>query len=166
MTTKAKTETAQDIFNAGKEQIESAVQASAQAARKNMEQTMESTRKQFEEASKHYGDFAVFGRENMEACVAASTAAAKGVEAINAELFKFSKGIYEANLAAYKSFSGIKSPKEFFEINNDLVKSRYEDAVSEVNKLNDIATSTANDVVAPINARMSDAAERFTKGLV
>ncbi|MEX1148109.1 MAG: TIGR01841 family phasin [Sphingomonadales bacterium] len=165
MTTKKNTDTVEGMFNAGKEQMETAMQAGAQTAKKSFEQTVENTRKQFEEVTKNYGDFASFGRENVEAYVAASTAAAKGMEKLNAELFQYSKGLYEANLAAYKSLAGVKSPKEFFEINSELTKSQYEGAVSEVNKFNELASSVAKEVAAPINARVTVAAEQFSKGI-
>lgn len=165
MTSKTKKDTVEGLFEAGKEQIESAIKASAQAGKRNLEQTIETTRKQFEDAVKGYGDLADFTRENMDACVAASSAAAKGVEAVNAEIFDFSKKLYEANLAAYKSMVAVKSPKEFLDIQSELVKSQYEDSLAEVNKINELVSVAANEALAPLNARATEAAEKFSKAV-
>ena len=165
MTTKTTQSSTEEMFLAGKEQLESAMKAGAQATQKNLKQTVEGTKKQVEDVMKGYGDLAELSRENLEAYVAATSATAKGFEAINAEIFDYSKKIYEANMAAYKSFSTVKTPKEFFDIQADLLKSRYEDALAEVNKLNEMATSSANEAVAPISARVSETADKFMKSV-
>jgi len=165
MTTKTKAFSAEEIFLAGKDQMESAMKTSAQATKKNLEQAVENTKKQVEDVMKNYGDLADLSRENLEAYVAATSATAKGIEAINAEIFDYSKKVYDANMAVYKSLSGVKTPKEFFDIQTDLLKSRYEDTLAEVNKLNELATASANEAVAPISARVSEAADKFMKSV-
>ncbi|RMF12605.1 MAG: phasin family protein [Alphaproteobacteria bacterium] len=163
MASKTTKDTVEGLFETGKEQFESAVKAATQAGTRNLEQTVETARKQFDEAVKGYTELAELVRGNIDACIEASNAAVKGVEAVNAEIFDFSKKLFEANLAAYKSLVAVKSPKEFLEVQNDFVKSRYEESLAEVKKINDIVSTAANDALAPLNTQASQAAEKFSK---
>lgn len=163
MATKTTKENFETAMNTGKEQLESAVKAGTQAAQKGFEQTIETAKKQLDELIKGYDEVASFNRENIEACISSTRAAAKAAESINSEVFALTKGWYEANIESFKTLAQAKSPREFFEIQSDLVKTRYEEALSSANKINGLVSTVANEALAPLTARAAVAAEKFTK---
>lgn len=163
MATKQTTDTVEGILKAGKDQFESAVKNGAQAAQKNFEQTVETAKKHLDDVIKSYDELASFGRENVDACLAASSSAAKAVEAINSEVFTLSKKAYESNLAAYKSLAAAKTPKDFFDIQSELLKGRYEEAIASANKINGLVTTVTSEALAPLNARFTATVEKFSK---
>ncbi len=163
MATKTTQDTVENVLKSGKEQVESAVKAGTQAVQKSFEQTIESAKKQLDELIKGYDEVANFNRGNVDALLAASSATAKAAESINTELFALTKKSYESNLAAYKTLASVKTPKEFFDVQSDLVKSRYDEALASANKINSLVTAVSNEAFAPLNARFSVAAEKFSK---
>lgn len=163
MATKATTDTVEGILKAGKDQFESAVKTGTQAAQKSFEHTVETAKKQLDDAIKSYDDVASFGRENVDACLAASNAAAKAIETINTEVFTLSKKAYESNLAACKALVAAKTPKEFFDIQSALVRGRYDEVLASANKINGLVTTVASEALAPLNARVQATVEQFSK---
>lgn len=153
----------ESAFKAGQETIESAVKASTQAIQKNLEQSFETTKKRVEEVTKSYGDIGAFGKENIEAVVASSTAAAKGFEALNTEMVNLSKKAYEANVEAMKAMTSAKTPKEFFEIQNNLFKTGFQDMIAESSRLGEISKKIATEAFEPITSRVNVAAESVSK---
>lgn len=163
MAMKKSQEAFENAFKVSQETVEGALKTSAQAMQKNFEQSFETTKKRVEEAVKGYGDFTALGKENIEAVVASSAAAAKGFEAINAEFLSISKKAYEANIEALKSLTAARSPKEFFEIQNNLFKNSYQGLVAESSKLSELGKSVATEALEPINTRVTAAVENFSK---
>ena len=153
----------ESAFKVGQETIESAVKASTQAMQKNLEQTFETTKKRVEEVTKSYGDMGAYGKEAVEAVVASGTVAAKGFEKLNAELVSLSKKTYEANVEALKAMTSAKTPKEFFEIQNNLFKAGFQDMVAESSRLGEISKTIATEAFAPITGRITTAVESVSK---
>lgn len=165
MTAKKTQDSVESLLKAGKEQFETAVKASTQATQKGFEQAISASKKQLDDMIKVYDEVATFGRDNVDACLAASNAATRLVEEFNSEVTALSKQAYEANLAAYKAFAGVKTPKELFDLQSELVKSRYEDTLASFNKLNALFTSAANDAFAPLNARVAATMDKVSKAI-
>ncbi|MDA5193100.1 phasin family protein [Govanella unica] len=163
METKSKTESVEGFLKSGKDQYEAAVKTGTQAAQKNFEQGVETAKKHLDDVIKNYDDLATFGRENVDACLAASSAATKAAENINSEFFALSKSAYESNVSAYKALSAAKTPKEFFDIQSALMKGRYEESLALANKLSGLMTQATTEAMAPVNARVSATVEKFSK---
>src|SRR5690606_37712366 len=139
------------------------VKAGTQATQKGFEQAVTGMKKQLDDMIKVYDEVTAYSRENVDACLAASNAATKAIEEINSEVADLSKKAYEANLAAYKACTGVKSPKELFDLQSEFIKSRYEEALAGANKINALVTSASTDAFAPVNARMAATMEKFSK---
>ena len=104
-------------------------------------------------------DMAEFGRQNMEAMVAASKRAAKAAEEMNAEVAAFAKKSYEDGMAAFKEISSAKSMNELVEKQSAFAQSAMEAYVAEASKLNDMMTGAAKDCVEPLTGRFQAAGE-------
>ncbi len=159
--------TTQDTFEAtvkaGQENFESFIKTSTQAFQKNFEQSFGSGGKHIEELVKGYSDVTAYGKENAEAVVASGTLAAKNLETINTEFFGFTKKLFEGNVAAMKALTTVKTPQEFFQTQNEIFKSRYEDVVKEATKLSEMTKALAAESMEPISDRVNTNVETVKK---
>ena len=106
-------------------------------------------------------DINAASKENLEALVAAATAATKGAEALGAQAIAYSKNAVEANVAAAKSLSGAKSVQEAVELQTTWFKSSLEGYIAEFNKATEIVSASVKDSWTPLNARVTATVEKF-----
>jgi phasin family protein len=97
---------------------------------------------------------------NVEALVASSKIAAKGVETLSQEAADYGRRSFEDASAALKSFAEVKSPTDFFRLQSEFAKSAFDSMVSESSKLSEAVIKLAGDVAQPLTNRYSVAAER------
>jgi phasin family protein len=100
-------------------------------------------------------------KQNLEAIVAATTAAAKGAEALGAQTIAFSKKAMEDNVAAAKSLGAAKSVQEVVELQTAWFKSSLEGYIAEFNKATEIVSGSVKDTWTPLNARVTATVEKF-----
>lgn len=156
---------AEKVVEAQKEQLENAFKASSEAANKGIEKSFEMTKKSMDEAVKGFDEIASFSKENVDAVMASSNAAAKGIESMNAELFAYSKGQMEEGVAAVKALSSAKNMREYFDIQNAMMKTSYDRFVSESSKFSEMGLKIMSEVAEPVNARMAVVMEKASKPL-
>jgi phasin family protein len=108
----------------------------------------------FEKAAKAYDHFLGFGKETLEAYLKAANAASKGFETYQSEMFAFTKQSVEDSVAVTKAVLGSKSVQEAIETQSGFAKSAFDTYVGEVNRLNEIALSTAKETFEPIQGRI------------
>ena len=107
-----------------------------------------------EKAMKGYDAFVGYGKDTADAVTKSATIAGKGVEAINSEIYSYSKQSVEEAVAATKAVMGSKSVHEAFEFQTDFAKSAFEAYVAELSKISEMATATTKDFYAPFKGRM------------
>jgi hypothetical protein len=93
----------------------------------------------FETLAKGYEQAIAFGKDNAEAVLKSATLAGKGLEAINSEVFAYSRQSVETSVAATKAMLGSSSVQELLEIQADYAKSAFETYLAEMNKVRDLA---------------------------
>ncbi|HEY0012934.1 MAG TPA: phasin family protein [Allosphingosinicella sp.] len=97
---------------------------------------------------------------NVEAIVASTKVAAKGVETLGQELAEFSRKSFEDTSAAMKGIADVKSPTDFFRLQSDFARSQFDLVVAETSKLSETMIKLAGQAAEPITGRYSVAAER------
>ena len=125
------------------------------------EETKQAITENMEKASKSFEDFAAFGKDNMDALMAAQNLAAKAAEEINAELVAFSKKTVEEGVAHAKDLSSAQTVTEFLEKQAGFAKLSLEQAMQQSSKMSELVATSAKSVMEPINARMNAAVELF-----
>ena len=100
------------------------------------------------------------GRGNVEALVASTKVAARGLETIGQEVAEYSRKSFEDASAALRGFAEIKSPADFFRLQGEFVRSQFDGAVAESSKLSETLIKLAGDVAEPLSNRATVAAER------
>ena len=139
--------------------------AAAQSAKSTVEQITTAGNTAFKDAVDKsltaLNDVNAHSKKNLEAVIASVTAAAKGAEALTTETLAFSKTAVEAQVAAAKSFSGVKSVQELFELQSSFAKSTMESYMTQMGKVSEILTASMKDTVKPINERVTATVEAF-----
>jgi len=134
----AKTKTATN----GAETIESALHSSADAMKDG-----------FEKAAKGYDQIMSFGKETADAMMKSATAAGKGIETINGEVFAFARKSLEESMAATKAVMGAKSLDEAIALQSEFGKNAFQIYVDEMAKFGELALATTKDAAMPLQAR-------------
>ena len=99
-------------------------------------------------------------RGNVEALVASSKVAARGVEQLSQEAAEFSRRSFEQASATLKSFTEVRSPTDFFKLQSDYARSAFDNMVSESSKMSEAVIKLAGEVAEPITSRVAVAADR------
>jgi len=113
-----------------------------------------------EKSAKIVEELTELTRGNVEALVASSKVAAKGVETLSQDAAEYGRKRFEDASAAFKSFSDVKSATDFFRLQGDYARSAFDAAVAESARLSETVLKLAGDVAEPINSRYAVAAER------
>lgn len=119
--------------------------------------TQAAAKEQFTKLGAGMEEAVAFGQENLDAVVKSSEVAMKAAEGINAEVTAFSKKSFEDSVAAAKDLTTAKSATDYFEKQAAFAKTSLEGFMAQATKMNEIFASTAKDVSAPLNARVSAA---------
>ena len=97
---------------------------------------------------------------NVEALVASTKVAAKGVEKIGQEVAEYSRKSFEDASAAIKGFAEVKSPADLFRLQGEFARTQFDSMIAESSKLSETMIKLAGDMFEPITSRYSVAAER------
>jgi phasin family protein len=100
------------------------------------------------------------GKGNVEALVASTKVAAKGVESLGQEVAEYSRKSFEDASAALKSFAEVKSPTDFFRLQGDFARAQFDSFVAESGRLSEALVKVAGEVAEPLTNRYSVTAER------
>ena len=99
-------------------------------------------------------------RGNVEAFVASSKVAARGVEQLSQEAAEFGRRSFEQASTAFRSFSEVRSPADLFRLQSDFARQAFDGLVAESSKVSETVLKLAGEVAEPITSRYSVAAER------
>ena len=99
-------------------------------------------------------------RGNVEAIVASSKVAAKGVETLSQEAAEYSRKSFEEASTALKSLAEVKSATDLFKLQGDFARSAVDAALAESARLSETVLKLAGEVAEPITSRYNVAAER------
>jgi phasin family protein len=99
-------------------------------------------------------------RGNVEAIVASSKVAQKGLETLSQDAAEFGRKSFEEASATLKSFTEIKSATDFFRLQGDYARSAFDAAIAQSARMSEQMMKIAGDAAEPINSRYTVAADR------
>jgi phasin family protein len=120
----------------------------------------ERARAAVERSAKIVEELADLTRGNVEAFVASSKVAAKGVEALGQDAAEYSRKSFEEASAALKGFAEVRSATDLFKLQGDFARAAFDQAVAESARMSETVLKLAGDVAEPITSRYTVAAER------
>jgi phasin family protein len=113
-----------------------------------------------EKSAKIMEEMTELTRGNVEALVASSKVAARGVETMTQEVADFSRRSFEEASSTMKSFTEVKSPTDLFRLQSDFARAQFDAMVAESSKMSEAMIKLAGEVAQPITSRYSVAADR------
>ena len=120
----------------------------------------ERARTAVEKNSRIVEEFTELTRGNVEALVASSKVAVRGVETLSQEAAEYSRKSFEEASSALRSLTEVKSPTDLFRLQSEFAKSQFDSIVAESTKVSEAVIKLAGEVFEPISTRYSVAAER------
>ena len=99
-------------------------------------------------------------RGNVEAIVASSKVAQKGLETLTQTAADFGRKSFEDAQTAFKTFGEIRSATDFFKLQGDFARSAFDAAIAESARVSEQMLKIANDAAEPIASRYTVAADR------
>ena len=114
----------------------------------------------FERNTRFAEELTELTKGNVEAFVASTKVAAKGVETLGQEVAELSRKSFEEASTALKGFAEVKSAADFFRLQGDYARGQFDALVAESAKMSEALIKLAGDVAEPLTSRYSVAAER------
>lgn len=108
-----------------------------------------------EKSTKAIEELSDIAKGNVEAMVESGKIAAKGIETLGQEAVDYSKKSFEKATASFKSFSTVKTPTEFFQLQSQLLSSSFDEFTKEAAKNSEAMMKLAGDVAQPLTARVT-----------
>ena len=125
----------------------------------------EQARVVFEKNARLLEELTDLTRGNVEALVASTKLAAKGVETLSQEAAEYGRKTFEEASSALRGFAEIKSPTDLFKLQSEFAKTQFDSIVAQNSKLSETAIKLAGEVFEPLSSRYSVAAERVKSAL-
>ncbi len=97
------------------------------------------------------------GKDSMDMAMASFGALSKNAQAIATEVADYSKKSFEGSAAAWEKLMGAKSLEKAMEVQNEYLKSSYEDFVVQSTKLSELYTDLAKEAYKPFEGVMAKA---------
>ena len=134
--------------------------AAAEQIKTVVSQANDRAKTAMEKSAKVIEELAELGRGNVEAIVASSKVAAKGVEGLSQDAANYSRKSFEDASVAFKSFADVKSATDLFKLQGDFARSAFDAAVAQSARVSENMLKLAGDVAEPLTSRYTVAAER------
>jgi phasin family protein len=125
----------------------------------------ERARTAFEKNAKIVEELTELTRGNVEAIVASTKVAARGVEALSQEAAEYGRKSFEDASSALRSFTDVKSAADLFRLQSEFAKSQFDSIVAESSKMSEAVIKLAGEMFEPIQSRYSTAAERVKNAI-
>ncbi len=108
-----------------------------------------------EKSTKAIEEISDIAKGNVEALVESGKIAAKGIESLGQEAVDYSRKNFEKATASIKSFSTVKTPTEFFQLQSQLFSASFDELTKEAAKSSEALIKLAGDVAQPLTARVT-----------
>ncbi|MCC7394811.1 MAG: phasin family protein [Sphingomonadaceae bacterium] len=102
-----------------------------------------------------------FSKGNVEAFVESAKIVAKGAEVIGQEIVAFAKASVEDTTNAAQRYAAVKTPAEFFALQNELSRTALDNVVKHGSKTTELSVKLANDAFQPISNRIALAVSKL-----
>ncbi|MGQ0559291.1 MAG: phasin family protein [Sphingosinicella sp.] len=120
----------------------------------------ERTKAAAERSTKIVEELTELTRGNVEALVASSKLAAKGVETLGQDAADYSRKSFEEASAVLKRLAEVRTATDFVKLQGEYARAAFDSAVAESARVSEKVLKLAGEVAEPITDRYSVAAER------
>lgn len=117
----------------------------------------------YDKSAETAGEFSEFAKGNVEAIVESGKIFSEGFQDIGKAYVEEAKSAFETMTADLKEMAAIKSPTDLFQLQGKLMRRNFDSMVAFGSKSSETMIKLANDSMAPISSRMSQAADKISK---
>ncbi len=114
----------------------------------------------FEKSSAMLGDYAEFTKGNVEAVVESGKVLTEGLQDMGTNFVAESRSLFESVSADVKGMAAAKSPTDLIQLQSEMFRKGFDDAVAYGSKNTEAMIKIASDAIAPISSRVSLAVEK------
>lgn len=126
-----------------------------------MKEAAEKAKAALEKSQAALGDMGAFTKGNVEAVVESTKILATGLQEMGKSYAAETKTVVETMQAEMKELAAVKSPAEFFEKQNALLRKQFDAAVAATSKNSEAMLKLASEAFQPISNRVSLAVEKM-----
>ncbi|MES2174487.1 MAG: phasin family protein [Pseudomonadota bacterium] len=145
------TKTMNDVIETGKKFAED-TKAKFETAYADMN---EKAKAGVEKSTKAIEELSDIAKGNVEALVESGKIAAKAMETMGQEAVDYSRKNFEKATASFKTFSTVKTPTEFFQLQSQMFSSSFDEFTKEAAKSSEAMMKLAGDIAQPLTARVT-----------
>lgn len=163
---------AENVMRIGTEAVRELMSSSAGEAQKAQEKVLAFSRESAENMSRSadalsraMNEAVSLSRENFEACMECSNIAAEMSKSMSAEFFNYANNAFSQNVEYAKEFLSCRTINDMFDLQSEIVKRQMDGFFNESARLSEIFFRYASEAAEPLNERMVEATERFTKSM-
>ncbi|MDG2034092.1 MAG: phasin family protein [Rhodospirillales bacterium] len=156
-------ETLETVTAVGKETVEAVIAMSTEVAQEGYSNASAYGKEQLVAAKNRYEKAASAGKENFDACTAASTAAFAGFEAFCGQMLNYTKRATAENTDIVQRFYAAKTPQEVVELQFEAVNNSVNRVVAQSTELNKITADAVTKTVEPLKTQFDSSVEAFSK---
>jgi len=136
------------------------VQQSADAATKGFQTLKEDLTGGLKQASEMARTYADVQRSTFETVVTASKIYGEGLKSLATHIAEVNRTQFEQTVAHFKALSGVKSVKEAFGLQAQFARETTSRALAETGAIVDDYMKVAGEALAPVTAKVREAAEK------
>lgn len=126
-----------------------------------MKEAAEKAKAALEKSQAALGDMGAFTKGNVEAVVESTKILATGIQEMTKSYAAETKTVVETMQAEIKELAAVKSPAEFFEKQNAMLRKQFDAAVAATSKNSEAMLKLASEAFQPISNRVSLAVEKM-----
>lgn len=115
----------------------------------------EKTKSHVEKSTKAIEEMSDIAKGNVEAMVESGKIAAKAMETLGQDAVDYSRKNFEKATASFKTFSTVKTPTEFFQLQSQMFSSSFDEFAKEAAKSSEAMMKMAGDITQPLTARVT-----------
>ena len=107
--------------------------------------------------------FQKFGKDQLEAATATTSALTKSLQNIAAEATDYSKKSFETSSAHFEKLVAVKTPDAAMQLSQEFAKTAYEGFVAQATKMGELYTNFAKEAFKPVETAFAKAQEAVKK---
>lgn len=120
-------------------------------------------KEQMDKMMKATEELVSFSQGNLEALIKSNQILVQGLQDLSRQTLAAAQAQFEEAVAVFKALPGVKSVKEALDLQTSLTRSAFEKSVAETSRLTDASFKLAEQVTAPLVARLTAAVDKFGK---
>lgn len=120
-------------------------------------------KEQMDKMMKATEELVSFGQGNLEAIIKSNQVLVQGLQDLSRQTMAAAQAQFEEAVAVFKALPSVKSVKEAMDLQASLTRNAFEKSVAETSRLTDASFKLAEQVTAPLVARLTAAVDKFGK---